>query len=114
MTAVGDGQFPAACVALVSGGELVYIEGCTAAVVGGGEEQYVWQDQEAGAKKRVPVPGSPTSPSTALDPSTSVFSLASLSKPIVAALALLCVEEGELDLDADINRYLSLLVFGYM
>lgn len=40
-------------------------------------------------------------------PADTVFAGASISKPITAALVMQQVERGRLDLDADVNRYLS-------
>ena len=44
--------------------------------------------------------------SVAVDPRTTVFRVASVSKPFVATAALIAVERGAVDLRADVNRYL--------
>ena len=46
---------------------------------------------------------SPDRPCTPLD---TVFSVASISKVVVAILSMQCVERGELSLDADVNTVL--------
>lgn len=44
---------------------------------------------------------------SSVDPQRTVFAPASVAKPVTATAALRLVQDGELDLDADVNRYLD-------
>lgn len=72
------------------------LAGMTAAVVQNGEvlylEGYGWADVE----ERVPV-----------DPERTLFRIASISKPFTWTAVMQLVEQGKLDLDADITEYLG-------
>jgi CubicO group peptidase (beta-lactamase class C family) len=59
--------------------------------------QLAWSEAFGVLEKGVPTP---------VDPDT-LFSGASISKPLAAVMALQFVERGVFDLDADVNRYLS-------
>lgn len=51
---------------------------------------------------------SPISTEHPIDPSKSIFVLASLSKTFIALAAMQLVEKGQLNLDIDINQYLNI------
>jgi CubicO group peptidase (beta-lactamase class C family) len=48
----------------------------------------------------------------AVDPEATMFRLASISKPFTWTAVMQLVEQGKLDLDADINRYLDFAILG--
>lgn len=76
--------------------EANHIDGVTVAVVANGElffaKGYGFADRAAGRK---------------VDPARTLFRIASLSKLFTATAVMQLVEQGKLDLNADVNRYLE-------
>ena len=82
--ALKDGDIPGAVVSVVKDGQVVTTRG------------YGWAD--TGASGGQPV---------AVDPQTSLFRLASISKIPTSIAAMQLVEQGKVDLDTDISAYLD-------
>lgn len=78
--AVGSDHIAGGTVAIVKDGKILLAKG------------YGYADREA----KLPV-----------DPSRTVFRVGSVAKPFVGTAVMQLVEQGKLDLDADVNRYLS-------
>lgn len=97
--AENGGDFPGMAVAVVQDGEARYW--CGAGVLRRG----------GGAAAGNDAPGSDgahaVAPGAAVTTSQTMFVTASISKTVLAAVCLQCVERGELDLDAGINTYLA-------
>ncbi|MFV2195441.1 serine hydrolase domain-containing protein [Nocardiopsis sp. LOL_012] len=82
--ALDDAGIPGAVVSVVHDGEILTARG------------YGYADTGADGGDPVPV-----------DPEETLFRVASVSKPVTATAVMGLVQEGELDLDADVNDYLD-------
>lgn len=77
--AIAGGKVPSISVAVAKGGEVIW------------EEAFGWANRE----ERIP-----STPHT-------MYSMASISKPITTTGLMILVERGDIDLDSPVNRYLS-------